>query len=140
MLLSGSRRVEGASVANAFEAEITQLAAEVNQKIARIRETYEELSALEHTAHSRDEMVSVTVGRHGQVRGIRLNPRVYRTLSPSELADAIMQQVNAATAAVSERSRQLLAPLMPEDVPLEQVFGEHATLDAFLPAPVEPAP
>ncbi|MGW4412480.1 hypothetical protein ACWEJ6_51395 [Nonomuraea sp. NPDC004702] len=40
-----------------------------------------------------------------------------------QLADAIMQQANAATAAVSEQSRQLLAPLMPDGLPYEDVFG-----------------
>jgi DNA-binding protein YbaB len=81
--------------------------------------------------------VSVTVGPHGRVRGIELNPRVYRTLSPSQLADVIMQQVDQATAAVSEQSRRLLEPLIPDGVPYEEVFGQPATLDAFLPGPVE---
>ncbi|WP_327585501.1 YbaB/EbfC family nucleoid-associated protein [Nonomuraea sp. NBC_00507] len=127
-------------MADAFEAEIRELAGEINQQIARVREAYGELSALEHTARSADGMVSVTVGRHGQVRAIELNPRVYRTLSPSQLAEAIMQQAGKATAAVSEQSKELLKPLMPEGVPHEEVFGEHATLDAFFPSPVEPAP
>ncbi|MGP4105277.1 YbaB/EbfC family nucleoid-associated protein [Nonomuraea sp. KM90] len=55
---------------------------EINQQIARIRETYGELSAMEYTAHSKDGMVSVTVGLHGRVRGIHLKPQVYRSLSP----------------------------------------------------------
>ncbi|MFC4012669.1 YbaB/EbfC family nucleoid-associated protein [Nonomuraea purpurea] len=127
-------------MSDAFEAEIRDLASEINQQMARIREAYGELSAIEHTARSADGMVSVTVGRHGQVRDIQLNPRVYRTLSASQLADAIMQQLNKATAAVSEQSKQLLKPLVPEGVPHEDVFGEHATLDAFFPSPVEPTP
>lgn len=125
---------------DAFKAEISGLAGEINQQIVRIREAYGELSAMEHTARSRDGMVSVTVGRYGQLRGIELNPRVYRSLSPSQLVDVIMRQVNEATAVVSERSRELLTPLMPEGVPHEDVFGEGAMLDAFLPSPVEPTP
>ncbi|GAA3472661.1 YbaB/EbfC family nucleoid-associated protein [Nonomuraea roseola] len=127
-------------MADAFEAEIGKLAGQINQQMAHIREAYGELSAMEHTACSVDGMVSVTVGRHGQMRGIELNPRVYRTLSPSQLADAIMHEVNKATAVVSEQSKQLLQPLMPESVPYEEVFGERAMLDAFLPGPVEPNP
>lgn len=123
-----------------FEAEIRQLADEVNDQMARVREAYRELAAIEHTARSADGMVSVTVGRNGQVRAIQLNPRVYRTLSTSQLADAIMQQIGKGTAAVTEQSMRLLQPLMPEGVPYEDVFGEHATLDALCPGPVEPAP
>ncbi|MGI5489596.1 YbaB/EbfC family nucleoid-associated protein [Microtetraspora malaysiensis] len=127
-------------MADAFEAEIRDLAAEINQQMTRVREAYGELSVMEHTARSADGMVSVTVGRHGQMRGLELNPRAYRTLSPSQLADAIMQEVNKATAAVSEQSKQLLQPLMPESVPYEEVFGEQVMLDAFFPKPVEPTP
>lgn len=137
---SGIRRTKGSSVADAFEAEIGELAGEINQQLARIREAYEELSAMEHTACSMDGMVSVTVGRHGQLLDIELNPRAYRALSPSQLADAIMQQADEATAAVSEQSKYLLKPLMPEGVPYEEVFGERAMLDGFFPSPVEPAP
>lgn len=135
----GNRRVKGASVTDAFEAEVSALAGEINQQVARVREAFGELSALEHTARSADGMVTVTVGRHGQLRGVELNPRAYRNLSPTQLADAIMRQANAATAAVSEQSRQLLDPLMPDGLPYEDVFGERVTLDAFFPGPVEPA-
>lgn len=127
-------------MAEAFDAEIKALASEINQQVTRIREAYEELAALEHTARSADGMVSVAVGRHGQVRDIKLNPRVYRTLSPTQLADAIMHQVNKATAAVTEQSEQLLKPLLPEGLPHEDVFGQSATLDAFFPSTAEPAP
>ncbi|WP_433346222.1 YbaB/EbfC family nucleoid-associated protein [Microtetraspora malaysiensis] len=127
-------------MADAFEAEIRDLAAEINQQMTRVREAYGELSVMEHTARSADGMVSVTVGRHGQMRGLELNPRAYRTLSPSQLADAIMQEVDKATTAVSEQSKQLLQPLMPESVPYEEVFGEQVMLDAFFPKPVEPTP
>ncbi|MGW4793420.1 YbaB/EbfC family nucleoid-associated protein [Nonomuraea sp. NPDC004297] len=125
---------------DAFESEIEDLAGEINQQIARVRRTYEEFASLEHTARSKDGLVSVTVGPHGRLLRIDLNPRVYRTLSPTELSDTIMRQAAQATAAVSERSKELMTPLMPDGVPVEEIFGERATLDAFLPGPVEPAP
>ncbi|NUR92691.1 MAG: YbaB/EbfC family nucleoid-associated protein [Nonomuraea sp.] len=106
--------------------------------MTRVREAYGKLAVLEHTARSADGMVAVTVGRNGQLRGIKLNPRAYRHLSPTQLADAIMLQAGQAATAVSEQSRELLEPLMPEGLPYDQVFGERATLDGFLPGPVEP--
>ncbi|WP_433216419.1 YbaB/EbfC family nucleoid-associated protein [Microtetraspora malaysiensis] len=127
-------------MADAFDVGIRELATEINQQMARVREAYGELSVMEHTARSADGMVSVTVGRHGQMLGLELNPRVYRTLSSSQLADTIMQEVNKATAAVSEQSKELLQPLMPESVPYEEAFGEQVMLDAFFPKPVEPTP
>lgn len=127
-------------MADAFEAEIGQLAGEINQRMARIRETYEELSVMEHTARSADGMVSVTVGRNGQLRGIDLNPGPIADCPPPKLADAIMRQAAEATTAISEQSKELMKPLMPEGLPYEEIFGESGTLDAFFPAPVEPAP
>ncbi|MFI7703043.1 hypothetical protein [Nonomuraea sp. NPDC049480] len=56
-----------------------------------------------------------------------------------ELAGEANQQVDWATAAVTEQGGRLLTPLIPDGVPFEAVFGERATLDAFLPGPVEPA-
>ncbi|MFC5826617.1 YbaB/EbfC family nucleoid-associated protein [Nonomuraea insulae] len=116
------------------------MAAEVNQQIARIRETCTEFAAIEHTSRSKDGLVSVTVGAHGRLCGVELNPRVYRTLSPSELAEAIMRQAEQASAAVTEQSKELMTPLMPEGTLVDEIFGGTATLDAFLPGPVEPAP
>lgn len=123
-----------------FRATIDELAGEVNRQIARVRETYARLGEVESTATSADGLVSVTVGSNGQVRGIELNPRVYRKLDPSELAGSIMAQVDRATAVVSEERKKLMEPLMPDGVPYEEVFGERITLDAFLPQPVKPEP
>ncbi len=82
-------------------------------------------------------MISVTVGPQGQLRDIRLNPRVYRHLPPSELANAITEQAGRAAADATERRRQLMAPLMPEELPYDEVFGQGVSLDAFLPPPVD---
>ncbi|MDP9848663.1 YbaB/EbfC family nucleoid-associated protein [Streptosporangium lutulentum] len=114
------------------------LAGQVNQQVERVRETYEALNSIESTMGSSDGMISVVVGPQGQVRDIELDPRVYRKLSATELADAIMEQINRAAAAVSEQRRHLLEPLMPDGLRYDQVFGENVTLDAFLPSPVDP--
>jgi DNA-binding protein YbaB len=123
---------------DAFQATVEELAGQVNQQVERVRETYEALNSIESTMGSSNGMISVTVGPQGQVRDIELNARVYLKLSATELADAIMEQINRATAAVSEQRRRLLEPLMPDGLRYDQVFGENVTLDAFLPSPVDP--
>ncbi|MEV4468772.1 YbaB/EbfC family nucleoid-associated protein [Nonomuraea sp. NPDC049504] len=120
-------------MADAFEATIEEMAREIDQQVARLRETYAEYNAVERTSRSKDGMVSVTVGPNGRLRGIELNPRVYRSLSPSELAEAIMRQAEAAAGEVAEQSRTLMEPLMPDPELLDGVFGQG--LDAFLPGP-----
>ncbi|GAB2958952.1 YbaB/EbfC family nucleoid-associated protein [Nonomuraea fastidiosa] len=123
---------------NNFEASVEELAEQVNEQISRVRETYGALDAVEATKTSSDGMISVTVGSQGQLRDLRLDPRVYRKLSASELADAIMVQIRRATADVDEQRRRLMEPLLPEGLPYEQVFGERVSLDAFVPPTVDP--
>jgi len=123
---------------NSFEASVEELAKQVNEQISRVRETYGALDAVQATKTSSDGMISVTVGSQGRLRDLRLDPRVYRKLSTSELADAIMVQIRRATADVDEQRRRLMEPLMPEGLPYEQVFGERVTLDAFVPPNVDP--
>ncbi|SEH02660.1 Conserved DNA-binding protein YbaB [Nonomuraea solani] len=124
---------------DALRATIEELAGEYNQQVQRVKEAYGALGRLRAVARSKDGMVEVTVGQNGQLRSLKLDPRAYRKLSPSELAQAIMEQVAAATGDVAEQTRRLMQPLMPADLPFEQTFGENATLEAFLPRPVEPS-
>ncbi|MER5426613.1 hypothetical protein [Streptosporangium roseum] len=82
----------------------------------------------------------MTVGPRGQVRDIKLGPRVYRKLSPSQPASAIMEQIGAATEQVAGRTQELMAPFMPEGLPLEEVLGEGASIESLLPQPVKLPP
>ncbi|MDP9841441.1 YbaB/EbfC family nucleoid-associated protein [Streptosporangium lutulentum] len=125
-------------MADVFQATVEKLAVQVNQQVQRVRETYDAVNAIESTVTSADGTISVTVGPQGQVRAIDLNARVYRKLAATELAAAIMEQINRATTDVTERRRRLMEPLMPEGLRYDQVFGENVTLDAFLPPPVDP--
>ncbi|MCF6476292.1 YbaB/EbfC family nucleoid-associated protein [Nonomuraea sp. MG754425] len=116
---------------SAFE----EAAADFDRSVSRWREAYGRLNELGHTARSKDGMVTVTVGSRGQVRSITFDPRVYRKLSPSELADAITSQLGAATGEMSARMRELVEPMMPDGLRYEDIFGAEASLDAFFPTP-----
>ncbi|GGQ02571.1 YbaB/EbfC family nucleoid-associated protein [Streptosporangium pseudovulgare] len=119
-----------------FRRTMEELAEEYNRQAAQLRETYGRLNELNVTAQSDDGMVSVTVGPRGQVQDLTLDPRVYRKLSPSELARAIMEQIGAATGEVADQTKELMAPFLPEGLPYEEVFGEGASFESFLPQPV----
>ncbi|GAA4959213.1 DNA-binding protein YbaB [Nonomuraea thailandensis] len=121
-----------------FRQAIEEMAAEYNQHAARLREAYGKLSEMTVTAESDDRLVTVTVGPRGQVQGIELDPRVYRKLSPSELAQAIIEQIGAATGEVGRRTKELIEPFVPKDLPFEDLYGEGASFESFLPQPVQP--
>lgn len=119
-----------------FQLTVEALAKEYNRQVDGLRAAYAELSELTGTAESRDRMVSVTVGPRGQVRDIKLDPRVYRKLSPSELSSAILEQIGAATQQVAVRTKELMSPFVPEGLAVEDVLGEGASIESFLPQPV----
>ncbi|MGI5490324.1 YbaB/EbfC family nucleoid-associated protein [Microtetraspora malaysiensis] len=123
-----------------FRLTIEALAKEYNRQAGELRAAYGKLSELTGTAESPDRMVRVTVGPRGQVQDIALDPRVYRKLSPSQLSREIMEQIGAATEQVTGRTKELMAPFMPEGLPLEDVLGEGASIDSFLPRPVKLPP
>ncbi|MEU9830337.1 YbaB/EbfC family nucleoid-associated protein [Streptosporangium sp. NPDC048047] len=120
-----------------FPQAIKEMAHEYNRQAARLRQAYGELAELTATAQSDDQMVTVTVGPRGQIQDIELDPRVYRKLSPSELSHSIMEQIGAAVAQTAERTRELMEPFLPAGLPYEQIFGEEASLESFLPQPVD---
>ncbi|GGO76963.1 YbaB/EbfC family nucleoid-associated protein [Nonomuraea cavernae] len=123
-----------------FRLAIEELAGEYNRQAAQVREAYAKLTELSAVGRSADGMVTVTVGPRGQVCDLRLDPRAYRKLSPSELASSIMEQIGVATAEVAERTKELMAPLVPAGLAYEDVFGEGASLESFLPQPLELLP
>ncbi|WP_186403670.1 YbaB/EbfC family nucleoid-associated protein [[Actinomadura] parvosata] len=127
---------EGLGVHDEVHAALEKAAADFERSTGPLREVYARLKELTHTSRSSNGMVTVTVGAHGQVVSISLDPRVYRKLSPSELADAIAGQIAVASRQVSARVREVVEPLMPDGLRYEEIFGAGASLEAFFSAPM----
>ncbi|WP_433382336.1 YbaB/EbfC family nucleoid-associated protein [Streptosporangium sp. CA-115845] len=117
-----------------FRVAFEELAEEYARQAEQLREMYAKLGELTATAQSNDHMVTVTVGLNGQIRSIEFDPRVYRKLSPSELSQSIIEQIGLAVGEVSERTRELMEPFAPEGLPYDELFGEQASFESFLPA------
>ncbi|MGN9846089.1 YbaB/EbfC family nucleoid-associated protein [Nonomuraea sp. H19] len=118
-----------------FHSMLDELTTEYEQQMRRVKDAYGRLADVEAIAQSGDGMVTVKAGPRGEARAIELNPRVYRKLSPSELSHEIMTQIQRATASVAARWNELMGPLVPDDRPVEELLGEGAALDLFLPRP-----
>jgi DNA-binding protein YbaB len=103
------------------------------QRVERLNEMRRALADVAATAKRPDGLVTVVVGAQGQVRDIRLDPRVYRKLDSGELAQAIMKLIAEATAEVSEQMRRIMTPFTPDGVPADGAgFADH------LPKPADP--
>lgn len=71
-------------------------AAERERMVRAVRSVQRELAAVEATAETDDGMVTATVGPRGELRALELDPRVYRTRDPDELAEDILRTVRSA--------------------------------------------
>jgi DNA-binding protein YbaB len=116
-----------------WQAHIDELLAEYRKKRADLRKLQETMATAEATVSTEDDMVTVRVGPQGRLLDLEFNPRVYRRLSPSELAETVLAAVQEATAQVGDQVRTAMDPLRPEDGSYAEVTGKGLDLSAFLP-------
>jgi DNA-binding protein YbaB len=116
-----------------WQAHIEELLGEYRKKRADLQKLQETMASAEATVTAADEMVTVRVGPQGRLLGLEFNPRVYRKLSPSELAETVLAAVQEATAQVADQVRAAAEPLTPDDASYEPVAGERFDLSKFLP-------
>ena len=96
--------------------------AHIDDLLERYRQQRDQLGELRRAADeatatvtAEDEMIKVTVGPHGRLAGLEFNPRVYRRLSPSELAAAVLAAVDEARSQADGKVRAALTPVRPPD-------------------------
>jgi DNA-binding protein YbaB len=112
---------------------ISQLQAEFEALTAQYESTQKQLDtfrqrmpALRGTAESADKLVKVTVGPRGELKELEINPKAYRKLSPTQLADAIVETTEKAARAAFAEVEQMLKPFMSVDAPFEKLMSGEA--------------
>ncbi|MGH3273659.1 MAG: YbaB/EbfC family nucleoid-associated protein [Streptosporangiaceae bacterium] len=84
-------------------------------------------------ATSKDGAVSVRVGPQGNLRELRVEPKAYRRLSPSELAAEILELSRQATKDVQGRLERVMAPFLPKDMPYADVVAGQGDIASWMP-------
>lgn len=85
----------------------------------------EAISALQEVrgyGESDDGTVAATVGLHGDVRELEVDPRVYRDRDPDALAEAIVDAVRAARQDADGQAFRIAAPLLAAGVSPDDVY------------------
>lgn len=131
----GRRDREVIGVRAELRASLEELMEDYTRQVGRLKEMRRALDQVSATAGRKDGLVTVVVGPRGQVQDIRLDPKVYRRLTPGELSRAIMKLIAEATADVSGQMQKIMEPFMPEGLSYEQVLGDKGDFTAFLPEP-----
>jgi len=98
---------------------LEQLRSDLDTLGRRIRE-------LTETAYSSDRTVGATVGGHGELRELVLDPRIYRTTDSAALAATIRDTITRATDAASASLFELIGPMLPERPAGELAPGDRA--------------
>ncbi|MGH3434610.1 MAG: YbaB/EbfC family nucleoid-associated protein [Thermocrispum sp.] len=79
------------------------------------------------------QVVSVTVGSHGELRELTFPSPAYKNMTPSELASVIMNTIDQARAQALDQAADLLAPMLPAGVNPRELVRGKADLDAMMP-------
>lgn len=97
-----------------LQAHIDELMEQYKAKRAQFQDLQRQMSTAGATVTAADGMVTVTVGAQGRLTGLEFDPRVYRKLSPSELAECVLAAVGEASGQVGDQMRAALEPLVPD--------------------------
>jgi DNA-binding protein YbaB len=122
-----------------WQAHIDELLEQYRQKRDQLKDLQAAMGEAGATVTTEDEMITVKVGPQGRLTGLEFNPRVYRKLSPSELAEAVLAAVREAGSQVDSQVREALRPMLPEGkyeeaggIDLSKILPERPDdLDAF---------
>jgi transposase len=106
-----------------FARQIEQARRDLDTLGRRIREIAE-------TAYSSDRTVAATVGAHGELRELALDPRIYRTTNAAALATTIRDTIACAADAATASLFGLVRPLLPDDLPASSL-GDIELSDLF---------
>jgi len=106
---------------SAMRARMEQLLGEYDKVRANLAAMRSRIRAAEGSARSKDGGITLTVGPQGALRALAIEPRAYRNLSPTELAEEIVRLSAQATADVRRQLQAVMAPFLPTGVTYEQV-------------------
>ncbi|OZM74260.1 hypothetical protein CFN78_03705 [Amycolatopsis antarctica] len=85
-------------------------------EIIRVRAAVNRLADIDATAESTDGLVTASVDAWGELRSLRLDPRIYRTADADALAKTITHTVQSAAHTAHHRVFSAVAPLLPDEV------------------------
>lgn len=88
-------------------------------------------SKLTGTAASPDGGVRVTVDQRGVLIGLEIDARTYRKSSPTELSETVLELNAEAVAKVRRELAQLMRPLLPRGVRVEDIVDGTADLSTL---------
>lgn len=115
----------------ALRARVEQLLGDYDKVRGNLAAMRERLASALGEARTPDGSVRLTVGPRGDLRALEIGPRAYRRLSPSELAEEIMELSRQARDDVQKQLERVVAPFLPDGVSYADVMAGQADPSAW---------
>jgi DNA-binding protein YbaB len=112
-----------------WQAEIDEMLSQYRQMRDRLGTLQRDIAALSATARSPDGMVTATVGAHGELVGLRLDPQALRRFDETALAAQILATARVAGSAVRERAGETVRGFVPAR--FKDAVGEDGAIDVL---------
>jgi DNA-binding protein YbaB len=106
-----------------LRADFEALSAHYERSRKHLETMQQRMPVLRGSAESRDKLVKVTVGARGELKTLEIDPKAYRRLSPTELADRIVETTEMASRAAYAEVEQMLKPFMSVDGSFEKLMS-----------------
>ncbi|WP_194908029.1 YbaB/EbfC family nucleoid-associated protein [Catenulispora rubra] len=102
-----------------LKALYSQLLDEADDVKARVTDFKQRSAAVEGRARTPEDDIRVTVGPHGDLRTLEIDPRAYRKLGPTELAQEIVELCERAHRDAGEKVGDLMKSALGRDFDVE---------------------
>lgn len=101
-----------------LRAQLDHLLGQYDALRKSLSDAHASMRAVRGRAESDDHLISATVDSHGKLSALQFDPKVYRKLSPSQLAEVVVDVARRAEADAAEQLAAVLAPMLPDGVPV----------------------
>jgi hypothetical protein len=116
------------------EQTLTEVLAAYQRQREHLARTREQLTEITSTATAPRQVVTATVGRHGEVLALAFPTGAYKRLTPAELGAVIVATIQDARQQALSRAAELLAPLLPAGFSAQDLVSGTVDLTALATA------
>lgn len=108
-----------------MQGRVNEMLGEFERLRASAGELQQKMRDVKVTVTSDDGFVKVTVGPHGHLEELELNPRIYRRPDSTALAATITETVKRAVAEAQQKVVEIYKPFVPEADLRAHLDGDH---------------
>jgi hypothetical protein len=115
-----------------YEKTMNDALAAYQQQREQLTQAREKLNTVTNSVTSPRQVVTATVGRHGEVIGLAFPTSAYKRMAPAELASVIIKTIQEAREKSLNQSADLLKPMLPKGFSAEDMLSGKTDVQAML--------